>query len=104
VKDTQKLERAIAIRHMALKLIEKNGQWQNPRSGPELKIYDDGRFKVGFYVRPSEPIPCGLYTLDLWYKQPGKVLSLAWDSVGADPTIVSFKRGDWEMLFLSDAH
>jgi hypothetical protein len=99
----QRLQCVRAIRERALNLVETDGHWEK-RSGPDLKVWNDGRFEVGFYINPPSPTPCGLYRLDLWAKDTGKVLSLAWDSVGADPEIISFKRGDWEALFLDAAH
>ncbi len=42
----------------------------------------------------------GLYGLELWDKQLGKVLNLDWQTVGAVPRIVTFKRGDWEQRLL----
>jgi hypothetical protein len=105
VKNTRRLETAIAIRDRALELIETQGRWEKPQNtGPEMKVYEDSRFNVGFYVRPPEPIRSGLYTLDIWDKHSGKVLSLAWDSIGAEPKIISFKRGEWESLFLDTAN
>jgi hypothetical protein len=104
---TPRLERAIAIRARALQIIEAKGQWEKTQSpgAPEMKYYDDGdRFRIGFYVGPPEPITSALYTLDLWHKATGKMISLAWDSVGADPEIISFKRGEWEGLFLNEAN
>ena len=101
---TPRLERAIAIRSRALQIIEVKGQWEKTQQpgAPEVKSYDDGeRFRVGFFVRPPEPVPSSLlYTLAVWYKPIGKVISLGWDSVGANPEIISFKRGEWEELFL----
>ena len=63
---TPRLERAIAIRARALQIIEAKGQREKTPSpgAPEIKYYDDGdRFRMGFYVRPPEPIPSALYTL-----------------------------------------
>jgi hypothetical protein len=42
----------------------------------------------------------GLYGLELWDKQIGKVLNLDWQTVGAAPRIVTFKRGEWEHVLL----
>jgi len=104
---TPRLERAIAIRSRALQIIKTKGQWEKTAKpgAPELKYYDDGdRSRMGFYIRPPESIPSALYTLDLGHKTTGKVISLAWNSVGADPEIVNFKRGEWEDLFLNGAN
>ena len=42
----------------------------------------------------------GLYCLDIWETGNGKVLNLTWNSIGAAPEIVSFRRGDWEQVFI----
>jgi hypothetical protein len=42
----------------------------------------------------------GLYGLELWDKQIGKVLNLDWQTVGAAQRIVTFKRGEWEHVLL----
>jgi hypothetical protein len=53
--------------------------------------------------RPNRSRPLSiLWTL--WHKTTGKVISLAWNSVGADPEIINFKRGEWEDLFLNGAN
>jgi hypothetical protein len=100
VRKSLKFERAIAIRDRALKLIELSGYWETRRRGPDVKSYDDDRFTAGFYIRPTG-VSHDLYALDLWDKHSGKVFSLAWNSVGSDPKIISFNRGEWETLFLN---
>jgi hypothetical protein len=100
---TPRLEKAIAIRDRALKLIESDGRWEKTGSGPEIKIARSREFSCGLYVRPATPISDGLYSLDVWWNRFGKVLSLAWDSVGAEPKIISFKqRGAWKSSFLKE--
>jgi hypothetical protein len=47
-----------------------------------------------------DPLCHGLYGLEVWEKGTGKVLNLAWDSVGATPRITTFRPGDWEGVFL----
>ena len=51
------------------------------------------RFGIG-------PLDRGLYGLELWDKQIGKVLNLDWQTVGAVLRIVTFKRGEWEHALL----
>jgi hypothetical protein len=110
-KREERVESAVAIRDVALKVIEENGQWRKLNRGPEIKLFEDERFSMVFYVRPrvslelprwcgSGPLRSGLYALELWHKTSGKVLNLAWDSVGARPQIVSFRRGEWEQELL----
>jgi hypothetical protein len=104
LRKTPRFERALTLRDLALKLLQRSGQWEHLRpSWPERKVYNDDRFSIGFYVRPPEGVLCGLYTLDLWYEHK-KVLSLTWHSAGADPNITNFRRGEWEPLFLDVAH
>lgn len=42
----------------------------------------------------------GLYILEIWETGNGKVLNLTWNSVGATPEITTFRRGDWEEVFI----
>jgi hypothetical protein len=53
--------------------------------------------RVRFNLEPNDG---GLYGLDLWDKPVGKVLNLVWNTAGAAPRIVTYRRGDWEELFL----
>jgi hypothetical protein len=110
----ERLARALAIRHCALKLIDAKGRWGPLRGGPEVKQFEDDRFLVMFYVRPPVPVElrrrfglgplhAGLYSLELWDKPIGKVLNLSWNSVGALPQIVSFRPGPWEQEFQRSA-
>jgi len=78
LRKTPRVERALAIRELALKLLERKGQWKQFQTGHEMKVYCDDRFTVGSYIRPPDIFPCGLYTLDLWYEPTGKVLSVTW--------------------------
>ena len=97
------------IRAFALKFLGERGRWQPLFNGPEVLRFEDSRFVMMFYVkRPgplalrerSGPLGWGLYGLELWDKQLGKVLNLDWQTVGAVPRIVTFKRGDWEQRLL----
>jgi hypothetical protein len=107
--------RAQAIREAALKLIEEHGRRQKLGRGPEVKLFEDECFEMFLYIQPTLPLEMrlrsglgpfsfGLYSLELWHKPTGKVLNLAWDSAGAPPQIVSFRRGEWEdelLLYVS---
>lgn len=110
-KRGERLERAVAIRAFALELLEEKGRWETVGRGPAAKGFEDERFSMVFYVQPPVslelrvrcglgPLHFGLYTLELWYRPIGKVLNLSWDSVGARPLIVSFRRGEWEKELL----
>ena len=48
---------------------------------PELRR----KFNVG-------PLEQGLYCMKIWEKGNGKVLNLIWNSVGATPEVVTFRR------------
>jgi hypothetical protein len=108
-KPPRRIERAMEIRAFALKFLGERGRWQPLFNGPEVLRFEDSRFVMMFYVkRPgplelrerSGPLGWGLYGLELWDKQLGKVLNLDWQTVGAVPRIVTFKRGDWEQRLL----
>jgi len=99
------------VSSLALRFIARKGRWQVLNNGPEVLQYEDPCFLMIFYLRRPVPVELrtacgigplhhGLYSLELWDKEIGKVLNLAWDSVGATPRIVTFRRGEWEHLFL----
>lgn len=109
----QRLERATAIRALALRLIQEMGQEQVVGGAVKIvaNIFEDDRFRMMFYVMPAVPIETcrrfgieprhfGLYALELWDKHVGKVLNLSWESMGVPPRIVTFGRGEWEDLLL----
>jgi hypothetical protein len=107
----ERLQRATSIRAIALRLIQEKGRWEIVcgRLEIETKTFEDDRFLMMFYVMPPVPVEMrrqfgigplhfGLYALELWDRRVGKVLNLFWDSVGAPPRIVTFRRGEWEEL------
>ena len=109
----ERIERAIAIRTLGLGIIEGKGQGQIVRGAPEIKtkMFEDDEFQMVFYMVPPvpievceqfgvEPLHFGCYALEIWSRQVGKVLNLSWDSVGAPPRIVRFRRSEWEERFL----
>jgi hypothetical protein len=106
-----KLERARRIQHLALMFMHRNGRWARLTNGPEVLKYEDDRLLIIFMIRNQippeirvrfnlEPNDDGLYGLELWDKPLGKVLNLVWNTAGAAPRIVTYRRGDWEELFL----
>ncbi len=106
-KRLERVERAMEIRAFALKLLGEQGRWQTLFKGPEVLRFEDSRFLIMFHVKqpvPLElrerfrigPLGWGLYGLELWDKQVGKVMNLDWETVGAVPRVVTFKRGEWE--------
>ena len=108
-KREEKLQRAIAIRNFALKLLGEKGLWQQLFNGPEVLRFEDTTLLVIFHVKQPvpvemrnrfglDPLAWGLYSLELWDR--GKVLNLEWDTVGAVPRIVTFRRGEWEERLL----
>lgn len=109
----ERIERAIAIRSLGLGIIEEKAQWQIVRGDPEIKtkMFEDDEFQMIFYMVPPvptemckqfgvAPLHFGRFALEIWSRQVGKVLNLSWDSVGAPPRIVRFRRGEWEERFL----
>ncbi len=107
----ERLERALALRRVALALLGASGRWQVLHRGHEVKQFEDERLLMMFHLVPPAPVElhrmlgrgtllCGLYRLELWDKPLGKVLHLAWNTVGAVPTIVAFRRGQWEQRLL----
>ena len=110
-KRLEKVERAIEIRAFALKLLGEQGRWKTLFHGPDVLRFENSRFLIMFQVKqpvPLElrsrfgigPLAWGLYGLELWDKQIGKVLNIDWQTVGAVPRIVTFKRGEWEHVLL----
>jgi len=74
----QRLERATAIRDLALRLIQEMGQRQVVGGAVKIvaNIFEDDRFQMMFYVMPAVPIETrrrfgiepryfGLYALEL---------------------------------------
>jgi len=110
-KRLERVERAIEIRAFALRLLGERGRWETLFHGPEVLRFENSRFLIMFYVKrpvPLElrerfrigPLGWGLYGLELWDKQIGKVLNIDWQTAGAVPRIVTFRRGDWEQRLL----
>jgi hypothetical protein len=114
-KKQERLERAIELRTFALQLLGRHGRWTTlPPYGDGVLRFEDSRFSMLFYVReqvPKDfrerfhlaPLAHGLYNLDLWNLRDeprGKVLNINWLTVGAIPSIVTFRRGDWEQCLL----
>ena len=102
------------IRAFALKLLGEQGRWKRLFHGREVMQFEDSRFLIMFYVKQPVPLELrerfrigplwwGLYGLELWDKPIGKVLNIDWQTVGAVPRIVTFKRGDWEQALILPA-
>ena len=110
-KRLERVERAMEIRAFSLKLLGQQGRWKTLFHGPEVLQFEDSRFLIMFYIKqpvPLElrerfrvgPLGWGLYGLELWDKQIGKVLNIDWQTLGAVPRIVTSKRGDWEQALI----
>jgi len=114
-KKQERLDRAIELRAFVLKFLGEHGRWTTlPPDGLEVLRFEDARFSMILYLRrqvPREfrerfhlgPLAWGLYNLDVWNLQGeprGKVLNLNWLTVGAVPSITTFRRGDWEWWLL----
>ena len=110
-KAKAKLRRATKIREVVLRFMRKHARWDRLTNGPEVLKYQDPVFliivsiqeEVSPALRKRFDLPLlsqGLYMLDIWETGNGKVLSLTWNSVGAVPEIISFRRGDWEGVFV----
>ena len=110
-KRLERVERAIEIRAFVLKLLAEQGRWTTLFHGPEVLRFEDSRFLIMFYIKQPVPLDLrerfqigplgwGLYGLELWDKQIGRVLNIDWQTAGAVPRIVIFKRGDWEERLL----
>jgi hypothetical protein len=110
-KRLERVERAMEIRVFALKLLGQQGRWKTLFHGPEVLQLEDSRFLIMFHIKRPVPLDLrerfrigplgwGLYCLELWDKPIGKVLNIDWQTVGAVPRIVTFKRGDWEQALM----
>jgi len=110
-KRLERIERATEIRAFALRLLGERGRWKTLFDGPEVLRFEDSRLLIMFHVKqpvPLElrerfrvgPLGWGLYGLELWDKPIGKVLNIDWQTAGAVPRIVTFKRGEWEERLL----
>ncbi len=99
------------VRAFVLKLLAEQGRWTTLFHGPQVLRFENSRFLIMFYIKPPVPLElrerfrigplgCGLYGLELWDKQIGKVLNIDWQTAGAVARIVTFKRGDWEERLL----
>jgi hypothetical protein len=98
------------IRAFALKLLVEQGRWKTLFHGPKVLQFEDSRFLIMFYVKPVpldlrelfriDPLGRSLYGLELWDKPIAKVLNLDWQTAGAVPRIVTFRRGDWEQALM----
>ena len=113
-KRLERVERAIEIRACALKLLGEQGRWTTLFHGREVLQFEDSRFLIMFYIKQPVPLQLrerfrvgplgwGLYGLELWDQQIGKVLNIDWQTVGSVPRIVTFKRGDWERALVLPA-
>jgi hypothetical protein len=111
LKAKAKIARATKIRDVVLRFMRKHGYWDRFTNGGEMIKYQDPVFLI--VVSIQDPVPLelrkkfnvgpldqGLYCLDIWEAGNGKVLNLIWNSVGATPEIVAFRRGDWEQVFI----
>jgi len=110
-KAKAKLARATKIRDIVLRFMRKHARWDRLTNGPEVLKYQDPALliilsiqeEVSRELRKRFELPLlsqGLYMLDIWETGKGKVLSLTWNSIGAVPEIVNFRRGDWEEVFV----
>ena len=110
-KAKAKLARATKIRDIVLRFMRKHARWDRLTNGPEVLKYQDRVFliilsiqeEVSPELRKRFDLPLlsqGLYMLNIWETGNGKVLSLIWNSVGAVPEIVTFRRGNWEQVFV----
>ena len=102
-----RVERAMELRAFALKLLREQGLWQPLFNGPEVLRFEDSRIILMFYVKRLGPLElrersgtAGLGSVWHGDKRIGKVLNLDWQTVGAVPRIVTFKRGEWEQWLL----
>src|ERR1700722_6656289 len=110
-KKQERLEHLIELRASALKFLGEYGRWTTlPPDGLEVLCFEDLNFQIGFCIREQVskafrerfhlgPLAWGLYNLDVWNlrgEPRGKVLNLNWLTVGALPSITTFKRGEWE--------
>jgi hypothetical protein len=110
-KGKAKLVRATAIQRIVLRFMRKHGRWDRFTNGGEMLKYEDPVFQIIVSIQDQVPLELrrkfnvgpleqGLYCLEIWEKGNGKVLNLIWNSVGAAPEIVTFRRGLWEDVFV----
>lgn len=85
--------------------MRKHGHWDRLTNGPEVIKYQDPVFLIIVSIQDQMPLELrkqfnlgplaqGLYCLEIWEQGSGKVLNLIWNSVGATPEIIAFRRGD----------
>ena len=109
-KGKAKLARATNIREVVLRFMRKHGRWDRLTNGPEVIKYQDEVFLIIVSIQEEVApelrerfnlgrLSQGLYCLNIWEAGNGKVLNLTWNSVGATPEIVTFRRGLWEDVF-----
>lgn len=101
----------------ARRLVERAGRWTSTNVGP-VHTFDGSGFSVSFHT-PFQRFPInkelvkrgfaseqaqreynGLYGIDVWWRPEGKVLNVIWNDPEGARTVVSFRRGEWEELFL----
>jgi hypothetical protein len=110
-KAKAKIARATKIRDVVLRFMHKHARWQRLANGPEVLMYQDEVFLITLSIQEEVPpklrkqfdlglLSQGLYCLELWEKDSGKVLNLTWNSIGEVPEIVTFRPGDWEEVFI----
>jgi hypothetical protein len=97
---TSLVERATALRDLALGLVKKQGSWY--QAGPaSLLIAEQGDLMIAhrtpFKVPPvSASVEYGAkpFAIDVWHNEKS-VLFVEWDDEGATD-VVSYRPGDWE--------
>jgi hypothetical protein len=108
----KQLERVFFLRNMALKLLQRDGDWQDVEGYPgRVRSYEGERLLI-MHRTPFQPVPvsgaavlAGVspetqrdiareYGLDVWLDNK-KVLSLIWNN-GGSLGIVLFREGPWE--------
>ena len=110
-KAKAKLARATKIQQLVLRFMRKHARWERLTNGPEVLMYQDEVFLIIVSMQEEVPpklrkqfnlglLSQGLYCLEIWETGNGKVLYLTWNSIGAPPEIVTFRRGEWEEVFL----
>jgi hypothetical protein len=110
-KAKAKIARATKIRDVVLRFMRKHARWDRLANGPEVLKYQDRAFLIILSIQEEVSpklrkrfglglLSQGLYCLDIWETGKGKVLYLTWNSIGAPPEIVTFRRGDWEEVFI----
>jgi hypothetical protein len=98
---TSLVERAVALRDLALLLVKKQGSWH--QAGPaRLLMAEEGDLMIA-YRSPFQKVPpvsasveCGAkpFAIDVWHNEKS-VLFVEWDEEGATD-VVSYRPGDWE--------